>query len=220
MLKMAAPLDFFDASRRAEAPSSGGWHTCPLFCIIPHLPSARKGFCTRRAGKFGAGGCRGRCRSQPFATKERYGCGSAACRYTSARGAVAHSPEISVKSVHAAWADVGIGPYKRIWGYIRIRRGIFVFGGAGCGRSNRRFARHPVGADAHIGPWGSCAFAGDFRKIGACRVGRCRHRPLQTDLGVHTDSSGDFRIRRCGLRRRAPEGGGASPRGAGKPGCA
>ena len=30
-------------------------------------------------------GHRGRCRSQPFATKERYGCGSAACRYTSAR---------------------------------------------------------------------------------------------------------------------------------------
>ena len=30
-------------------------------------------------------GRRGRCRSQPFATKERYGCGSAACRYTSAR---------------------------------------------------------------------------------------------------------------------------------------
>ena len=29
--------------------------------------------------------CRGRCRSQPFATKERYGCGSAACRYTSTR---------------------------------------------------------------------------------------------------------------------------------------
>ena len=28
--------------------------------------------------------CSGRCRSQPFATKERYGCGSAACRYTSA----------------------------------------------------------------------------------------------------------------------------------------
>ena len=28
---------------------------------------------------------RDRCRSQPFATKERYGCGSAACRYTSAR---------------------------------------------------------------------------------------------------------------------------------------
>ena len=28
---------------------------------------------------------RGRCRSQPFATKERYGCGSAACRYTSTR---------------------------------------------------------------------------------------------------------------------------------------
>ena len=28
---------------------------------------------------------RGRCRSQPFAAKERYGCGSAACRYTSTR---------------------------------------------------------------------------------------------------------------------------------------
>ena len=28
---------------------------------------------------------RGRCRPQPFATKERYGCGSAACRYTSTR---------------------------------------------------------------------------------------------------------------------------------------
>ena len=63
--------------------------------------------------------------------------------------------------------------------------------------------------------WGSCAFAGDFRKIGACCVGRCRHRPLQTDLGVHTDSSGDFRIRRCGLRRRAP-GGWGFPEGGGE----
>ena len=97
--------------------------------------------------------CRGRCRSQPFATKERYGCGSAACRYTSARGAVAHSPEISVKSVHAAWADVGIGPYKRIWGYIRIRRGIFVFGGAGCGGGQPQICTAP------------------------CR-GRCPHRPV------------------------------------------
>ena len=35
--------------------------------------------------KFARTGCRGRCRSQPFATKERYGCGSAACRYTSPR---------------------------------------------------------------------------------------------------------------------------------------
>ena len=57
MLKMAAPLDFFDAARRAEAPSSGGWHTCSVFYIIPYLPSARKGFCARRAGKFWGGGC-------------------------------------------------------------------------------------------------------------------------------------------------------------------
>ena len=41
---------------------------------------------------------RGRCRSQPFATKERYGCGSAACRYTSARWEVTNSPQISEKS--------------------------------------------------------------------------------------------------------------------------
>ncbi len=46
--------------------------------------------------------CRGRCRSQPFATKERYGCGSAACRYTSAHWEVANSPEIAEKSVYSA----------------------------------------------------------------------------------------------------------------------
>ena len=45
---------------------------------------------------------RGRCRSQPFATKERYGCGSAACRYTSARWEVTNLPEIPVKPVHSA----------------------------------------------------------------------------------------------------------------------
>ena len=52
--------------------------------------------------------CRGRCRSQPFATKERYGCGSAACRYTLARWEVPNSPKISVKPVHSAgsmWAS-------------------------------------------------------------------------------------------------------------------
>ena len=56
----------------------------------------------RGAGRGCALGCRGRCRSQPFATKERYGCGSAACRYTSARWEVTNSPKIPVKSVHPA----------------------------------------------------------------------------------------------------------------------
>ena len=47
-------------------------------------------------------GRRGRCRSQPFATKERYGCGSAACRYTSARWEVTNSPQISIKTAQSA----------------------------------------------------------------------------------------------------------------------
>ena len=42
--------------------------------------------------------CRGRCRSQPFATKERYGCGSAACRYTSAHWAAADWSQIPIKT--------------------------------------------------------------------------------------------------------------------------
>ena len=42
--------------------------------------------------------CRGRCRSQPFATKERYGCGSAACRYTSAHWAAADWSQIPRKT--------------------------------------------------------------------------------------------------------------------------
>ena len=46
--------------------------------------------------------CRSRCRSQPFATKERYGCGSAACRYTSARWEVTNSPQISIKTAQSA----------------------------------------------------------------------------------------------------------------------
>ena len=37
--------------------------------------------------------------------------------------------------------------------------------------SSREFSQCSVGADAHIGPLGSCEFAADFRKNGAvCRV--------------------------------------------------
>ena len=66
--------------------------------------------------------CRGRCRSQPFATKERYGCGSAACRYTSARWEVAISPKITVKTVHSAGAMWASTPTTSPCGHLRIRR--------------------------------------------------------------------------------------------------
>ena len=57
---------------------------------------------------------RGRCRSQPFATKERYGCGSAACRYTSARQIAPRFTKIFGEFAASQRADVGIGPYNSI----------------------------------------------------------------------------------------------------------
>ena len=57
--------------------------------------------------------CRGRCRTQPFATKERYGCGSTACQCTSSR---CSSYEFAVnfrKISLFCWVDVGIDPYKQ-----------------------------------------------------------------------------------------------------------
>ena len=45
--------------------------------------------------------------------KERYGCGSAACRHTSARWEVANSPKNTVKTVHSAgpmWASAPTKP--------------------------------------------------------------------------------------------------------------
>ena len=59
-----------------------------------------------------------------------------------------------------------------------------------------------VGADAHIGPAVCTVFYGNLRRIRRCPMGRCGHRPLQIDLGVHTDSPENFRIRRCMLRGR------------------
>ena len=56
---------------------------------------------------------RGRCRSQPSATKERYGCGSAACRYTSARQNAPVFMELCVEFVSAKWADRVVGPYGK-----------------------------------------------------------------------------------------------------------
>ena len=66
-------------------------------------------------------GRRGRCRSQPFATKERYGCGSAACRYTSARAVCTVFTIICGEFAAFQWADVGIGPYIKTGRCIRMR---------------------------------------------------------------------------------------------------
>ncbi len=59
--------------------------------------------------------CRGRCRSQLFAAKARYGCGSAACRYASARQNAPVFMELCVEFVSAKWADRVVGPYSGIF---------------------------------------------------------------------------------------------------------
>ena len=63
---------------------------------------------------------RGRCRSQPFATKERYGCGSAACRYTSARQIAPRFTKIFGEFAASQRADVCIGPYTPMGECIRF----------------------------------------------------------------------------------------------------
>ena len=100
------------------------------------------------------GGAGGRCRSQPFATKERYGCGFAACRYTPALEEVSDSPKIPVKTVYFAGGQSR--PPLQDAGVRKVS----------------------VGADAHIGPLGSFEFAADFRENGAICVGRCDARRL------------------------------------------
>ena len=58
-----------------------------------------------------------------------------------------------------------------------------------CPMGNRKFVPHPVGADAHIGPLGSCEFAEASRKNGAF---------FRADVGI-----GPYdRIRRCTRIRR------------------
>ena len=77
------------------------------------------------APKAPCGGCMGRCRSQPFAAKERYGCGSAACRCTLPRQDAPFFTKLRGEFITSQRADVGIGPYKRIGMSLRIRRGFF-----------------------------------------------------------------------------------------------
>ena len=84
--------------------------------------------CTDFTGIFGESVCtyplgrRGRCRSQPFATKERYGCGSAACRYTSAHWAAADWSQIPIKT-----EAVFLVGSRELRGEIEIPPGSFSF---------------------------------------------------------------------------------------------
>ena len=80
--------------------------------------------------------CRGRCRSQPFATKERYGCGSAACRYTSARQFAPFSENL-----------------RRIRGCPRGRQSR---------RPLQRLLLSPVGADDSVRPQTAPVFTGIY----------------------------------------------------------
>ena len=57
--------------------------------------------------------------------KERYGCGSAACRYTLPRQDAPFFTKLRFEFITSQRADVGIGPYKRIGMSLRIRRGFF-----------------------------------------------------------------------------------------------
>ena len=58
--------------------------------------------------------CRGRWRAQPSATKKRYGCGPPLAGAHRPVWEASNSPQIFVKTVRTARADVGIGPYKML----------------------------------------------------------------------------------------------------------
>ena len=152
-------------------------------------------------------GRRGRCRSQPFATKERYGCGSAACRYTSARWEVANLPKTTIKSGAFCRADVGLpiaGTHRpgRMHRFYRNLRRICNFS---MGRQSRRPLQQPfalsVGADDSVRPRDvpilressansqlpptskevtACGFAANSRRNSLHSAGRSRAPPLPT----------------------------------------
>ena len=83
--------------------------------------------------------CRGRCRSQPFATKERYGCGSAACRYTSAHWAAADWSQIPIKT-----EAVFLVGSRELRGEIEIPpRARFLFAAFSFGEAKEKVGRQP-----------------------------------------------------------------------------
>ena len=91
-------------------------------------------------------------RSQPFATKERYGCGSAACRYTSARQ---FAPFLR-KSPANPWLPKGPTESSAPTTTLALS----CRGGRLCPPADRT------------------GFYGNLRRIRGCPAGRCGHRPL------------------------------------------
>ena len=83
--------------------------------------------------------CRGRCRSQPFATKERYGCGSAACRYTSAHWAAADLSQIPIKTE----AVFLVGSRGLRGGNRNPPRARFLFAAFSFGEAKEKVGRQP-----------------------------------------------------------------------------
>ena len=83
--------------------------------------------------------CRGRCRSQPFATKERYGCGSAACRYTSAHWAAADLSQIPIKTE----AVFLVGSRGLRGGKSKSPRARFLFAAFSFGEAKEKVGRQP-----------------------------------------------------------------------------
>ena len=111
-------------------------------------------------------GHRGRCRSQPFATKERYGCGSAACRYTSAQQVAPFFMKNSGKFATSQWADRVVGPYND-------PRSPPVGANASCPPAGCTDFMGIFGefvtsqrADVGIGPYRDCAYPGLLCKNG------------------------------------------------------
>ena len=102
---------------------------------------------------------RGRCRSQPFATKERYGCGSAACRYTSARQNAPYFTGIFGEFVTSQWADRVVGPYGKASTAHVSRRGGRLCPPAGYTGFTAIFGEFATSqrADVSIGPYKTLA---------------------------------------------------------------
>ena len=104
---------------------------------------------------------RGRCRSQPFATKERYGCGSAACRYTSARQNAPYFTGIFGEFVTSQWADRVVGPYGKASTAHVSRRGGRLCPPAGYTGFTAIFGEFATSqrADVGIGPYKGAPWA-------------------------------------------------------------
>ena len=139
---------------------------------------------------------RGRCRSQPFATKERYGCGSAACRYTSTMQNAPFFTKLFGEFVTFQWADRVVGPYSSIalpvGAHDSVRpQDIPVL------RESSANSQLPTGPMWASAPTTKCAgaieFAKEFRKTAAfCRA---EQSPAPTKASANSYCHTDFERR-------------------------